>query len=318
MEQATFHQEISEGPSDGAAYWIHADDQVRLRIAAWGVEAATKGTVLLFPGRTEYIEKLGRTAEQLAKRGYASFAIDWRGQGLADRLTENPITGHVIRYSDYQKDVAAMLKAANELDLPKPWFLLGHSMGASIGLRALMQGLPVSACAFTAPLWGIPLSPIQRMMAWPMTWAAQAIGKGHIFAPGNKPQETQCYVLNVEFQDNRLTNDPDMFQYMINQAKTLPDHQIGAPSMGWVFEALKECRNLSKMPSPDVPCIVFYGDQDVVVDILAIKDRMARWPGGTLELLPNAKHDPLSETPKTRDNVLNKACKLFSQAEVKL
>jgi len=29
------------------------------------------------------------------------------------------------------------LKAAEELDLPKPWYLVGIAMGACIGLRAM-------------------------------------------------------------------------------------------------------------------------------------------------------------------------------------
>lgn len=312
MEKATFYPEVADGPANGSAYWIHADDGVRLRVAMWQPEAARKGTVFIFPGRTEYIEKFGRTATEFSRRGYVSFVIDWRGQGLADRIADNPITSHVARFSDYQKDVVAMVKTAHELDLPKPWYLLGHSLGACIGLRAALEGLPVNACAFTGPLWDIHLSPIERIAAWPLTWTAQAVGKGQIFAPGNKRQEDQCYVLSVGFDENRLTNDPEMFQYMVDQAEMLSDQQTGAPSMGWVFEALKECRVLSKMPSPDVPCISFCGDRDVVIDIKAVEDRMDRWPNGTLELIPNAKHDILLEIPEVREGVLTKIGDFFS------
>ncbi|MEO0498857.1 MAG: alpha/beta fold hydrolase, partial [Pseudomonadota bacterium] len=61
--------------------------------------------------------------------GYDAFALDWRGQGLSDRLTDDRMLGHVGRYADYQKDVAAFLEAAQDLDPPKPWFLFGHSLG---------------------------------------------------------------------------------------------------------------------------------------------------------------------------------------------
>jgi len=46
-----------------------------------------KGTVLLFPGRTEYIEKYGPAAADFLARGFATVVIDWRGQGLADRTS---------------------------------------------------------------------------------------------------------------------------------------------------------------------------------------------------------------------------------------
>ena len=137
-QPAPLFADVGAGPADGAAYWLTASDGVRIRIGVWqaapGVDV--RGTVLLFCGRTEYVEKYGRTAAELAEAGYHTIAIDWRGQGLADRLTHDPMSGHVHRFTDYQNDVAAMVQAATDLDLPKPWFLLGHSMGGGIGLRA--------------------------------------------------------------------------------------------------------------------------------------------------------------------------------------
>ena len=132
MESAPLFAEIADGPDGGEAWWLTADDGVRIRVGAWAKDAP-KGTVLLFPGRTEYIEKYGRTAAHLARRGYATLAIDWRGQGIADRLVSDAMAGHVLDFNDYQRDVAAMISAARELDLPKPWHLLAHSMGAVSG-----------------------------------------------------------------------------------------------------------------------------------------------------------------------------------------
>ena len=309
MDKAPFHPQVAEGPSNVCAYWIHTDDNVRLRVAYWQTDKTPKGTVFLFQGRTENIEKYGRTAGELYRAGYHAFAIDWRGQGLSDRLTDDRMTGHVLHYSDYQKDVAAMLAAANALDLPKPWYLIGHSLGACIGLRAIIEGLPVSACAFTAPLWDINISTLQRLAAWPLSWMAQFMGKGHLYAPGTRGES---YVLNTAFKDNSLTHDPDMYQYYINISKSLVDQQLGGPSMGWLFQTLKETQSLSKLPSPDMPCITFCGAEDKIVAIPAAKDRMARWPGGTFHLVKKAKHDVLHEMPDVRENVITKICDLFS------
>jgi pimeloyl-ACP methyl ester carboxylesterase len=90
---------------------------------AWAIgaqESAHQGTVLLFPGRTEYIEKYGLTAVSFATRGYAVASVDWRGQGLADRLIDDPLKGHVEKFSDHQRDVRAFLQAVEDLNLPKP------------------------------------------------------------------------------------------------------------------------------------------------------------------------------------------------------
>ena len=298
------------------AHWINAKDGIRLRVARWPMPQAGKGTVLLFPGRTEYVEKLDRTALELNHRGFGTFAIDWRGQGLSDRLTNNAMTSHVSRFTDYQLDVAAMTAAAADLDLPKPWFLLGHSMGAAIGLRALAHKPPFSAAAFTAPMWDLHLSKFERLAIWPISAAASTLGAGHNFAPGNKAQQRKCYVLSVEFDGNRLTSDPEMFAYMADQAQNLPAHQIGAPSMRWVFETLKELRALRAQTSPAVPCAIFCGDRDVVINIDAAKDRVRTWPNAQFEVMSGARHDLMSELPSIRSKIFDQIQTLFAEAAV--
>lgn len=312
MQTAPLYYEIAEAPENGVAYWIRAVDGVRLRIGLWKNESVQKGTVFVFPGRSEYIEKYGRTVTDLERFGYTALIIDWRGQGLADRTAEDPMTGHVVRFSDYHKDASAMVKAAEELDLPKPWYLIGHSLGACIGLRAVSNGLPVSACAFTGPMWNINLSAVKRAAAWPLSWAVQSIGKGHIYAPGT---DGKSYVLSTAFEDNKLTSDAEMYQYFIRQATTLADHQIGGPSMGWLYQTLKETRALSSIRSPIIPCIAFCGDQDEIIDITAVQDRMKQWPTGKLEVISGAKHDILSEIQLVRERVMVEICRLFIETD---
>ncbi|MFG6526431.1 MULTISPECIES: alpha/beta hydrolase [unclassified Sulfitobacter] len=309
MENAPFFADVAEGPRNVAAYWLHTEDNVRLRVAHWPSEDAAKGTVFVFQGRTENIEKYGRAVEALQSVGYSAFAIDWRGQGLSDRFDDDRMLGHVDRYSDYQKDVAAMIKAAETLDLPKPWYLLGHSLGACVGLRALSEGLPMSACAFSAPLWDINLSAFQRAAAWPLTWTAQLMGKGHSYAPGTRGES---YVLTTRFEDNRLTHDESSYRYYQSVSENLEDQQVGGPSMGWLYQTLKETRALSKIESPDVPCITFCGAEDSIVAIPAVEDRMTRWPRGKFELIPNARHDVLYEVASIRERVFRQITELFS------
>ena len=315
MKNAVFDAEIAEGPANSSAYWLNTEDGVRLRIGLWKPDTAALGSVLVFPGRGECVEKYGRNAAEFGKYGYATLVIDWRGQGLSDRLTGDRMVGHVLRFSDYHKDVAAMLKAAEDLELPKPWHLFGHSMGTCIGLRALINGLPVASCGFTAPMWGIKMTAFQRLIALPLSWATQALGKGHVYVPGDKGQERKSYVLSVDFQDNRLTSSADMYDYMVNLATELPDRQTAAPSMGWLYQALRECKALSSMPSPNIPCLVFCGDKDELVDISAVQDRMSRWDEGQFKMIRDAKHDVLSELPEIREPAIASFCRLFLKAE---
>lgn len=309
METAPFFADIADGPDGGQAYWLTANDGVRIRVGAWS-KGATKGTVLLFPGRTEYVEKYGRAAAHLATRGYATIAIDWRGQGLADRLVKDAMAGHVLEFSDYQRDVAAMVAAAKELDLPRPWHLLGHSMGGCIGLRAAIEGVPVASCAFSAPMWGIQMSQTLRPVAWSLSWSSRQFGMDHLVSPGTSPQS---YVLIEPFETNKLTNDPEMYQYMIDQGRAQPDLSLGGPSLRWLYEALKECRYLSRLPAPDLPCVTYLGTDEQIVDVPRIENRIASWPGGRLEMVEGGKHELLMDAPAIRNMVLDTYCDMFDR-----
>lgn len=303
---APFYAEVARAPEGAEVCWLKATDGARLRAGFW--REGAKGTVLLFPGRTEYVEKYGPAAGEFRARGYAMAAIDWRGQGLADRPLKDRATGHVQRFGDYQKDVAALMALVRAENLPEPYFLVGHSMGGCIGLRAIHDGLPVRAVVFSAPMWGIRISPALRPVAWVLTTASRAVGRGHRYAPGTSPV---TYVAEAPFKGNMLTRDADMYEFMQTQVRAHPDLALGGPSLHWLNEALWECLDLHRRPSPDLPCLTVLGPAERVVDTRPIHDRMARWPGGRLVLEPEAEHEIMMETPPIRTRFYDLAAGLF-------
>ncbi len=307
---APFHSDLSDSPANSRAWWIEADDGLRLRVAHFPAEQA-RGTVLLMPGRTEYVEKYGRTAADLTERGYHVLAIDWRGQGLADRMLDEPMAGHVHVFEDYQRDVAAMLQSVGDLGLPRPLHMIGHSMGGCIGLRAVMDGLPVESCVFTGPMWGIRMADPIRPAAWALSWWGKQIGLGHVFTPGTKPES---YVASEPFENNLLTRDREMWDYMKRQVTSVPELQLGGPSLNWLHEALAETRELSRRPSPAQPCLTFLGTNERIVDSSRITSRMEQWPGGQLVQITDGEHEILMEDVKKRKRVADQICALFDRA----
>ncbi len=299
MQSADLYTDIANGPDGGAAYWTETIDKVRLRLGLWPAAQDTQaaGTVLLFPGRTEYIEKYGHVAEDLAAQGYATLTIDWRGQGLSQRFCDRRLVGHVLDFDEYQLDLAAMLEAAEALELPRPFYLLAHSMGGCIGLRALHEGLDVKAAAFSAPMWGISIAPHMRPLAWISSWLSHHGGKGHILAPGT---EIESYVTTAVFDDNQLTKDADMFSMMQQQATAQPELLLGGPSMSWLYAALVETRALARLPAPPHPAVTFLGTDERIVDPRPIHRRMAGWQSGELMLIEGSEHEVLMEVPQTR------------------
>lgn len=301
LSKAPYYDDVCLGDTPGEAVWVKTSDGLRLRLGLWKAKSA-KGTVLLFPGRTEYIEKYAQCADELGQRGYSTLAIDWRGQGLADRTLDNHRVGHVGHFDEYQTDIAAMMQAVEELGLPQPLYLLAHSMGGCIGLRAMINELPVSAAAFTGPMWGIRIALHLQPVAFIVKNLFPAIGFGHLTPPTTVPEP---YVLNAPFKDNLLTRNPEMWEMMRNQIATHRDLSLGGPSIIWLREALAECDALAALPSPDVPCLSFLGTNERIVHVGRIHDRMNKWPGSRLELVPGAEHEVIMEGPELRKMVFD-------------
>lgn len=309
MENAPLFTDVAEAPAGGAAHWVKTEDGIQIRVAHFS-NAKAKATILLFPGRTEYIEKYGRAAAELLKRGYATVIVDWRGQGLAGRTHANRNFGDVVKFTDYQLDVAAVVAHTRALGMPQPLYLLAHSMGGCIGLRALIEGLPVKAVAFSAPMWGIKMAPHMRPFAWGLSSLSRMFGFENRMSPG---QTSETYTNKVTFEENTLTSDPEAMAYMRNQMVKYPDLALGGPSLRWLNEALREMRNLSTLPSPNIRCVTFLGTDEEIVDPARIRSRMAAWPDGTLRLLSDAKHEVIMELPHIRNDVLDTFTGIFDR-----
>lgn len=303
---APFHADVAGAPAPDHCLWLTADDGVRLRAGYW--TAGARGTVLLFPGRSEYVEKYAGAAADLAARGYATVVIDWRGQGLADRLLPDREAGHVGRFLDYQRDLRAVLGSLPGLGLAGPLYLLAHSMGGAIGLRSLHQGLEVRAALFSAPMWGIAMPRTMRPLAWTLSYALRNIGLGARYTPGGGPA---TYVLDAPFEDNQLTTDPEMYALMQTQMRAHPELALGSPSMHWLNEALRECRQLRHLQPPTLTMQTFLGGNERIVSVPAIEALAARWPGGRLERVPGAEHEIMMEGPETRARFFDAAAELF-------
>ena len=306
-DPAPFRDDLADGPGNGYALWRETPDGVRLRIGVWPAENAV-GTILLFNGRTEYIEKYGRVAVDLTAAGYNVVSLDWRGQGLSARLNRDPMLGYVRKFTDYQKDVATLVATVRDLGLAGPLYLLAHSMGGGIGLRSLLEGLPVRRAVFSAPMWGIYVEPLLRPFAPLLFVLSVALGLGLRYAPGigNK-----AYILETDFKDNSLTTDPDHWKYFCDQLNGERGFWLGGASLHWALEAYRETRILQQSPRPGLPVLAFVGTREEVVDPVQIKAMFRDWPSATLEHTAGSKHEVLMEAPGIRDDIIAKTIAFF-------
>lgn len=310
MDAAPFDHRLAEGPQNAKAYWVNASDGVRLRFAHWPGDGKGNGTVYLFTGRTEFVEKYGRAAQELVVCGYDVIAIDWRGQGASDRLLSARELGHVEEFVDYQLDVDAVVAATEQLNCPEPRYLIAHSMGGGIGLRSLHQGLAVKAAVFSSPMFGRAIPKHLAPLARNFVRLADLLGLGQYRVPGT-PKVS--YAMTTPFEGNDLTTDLEMFNYMKRQIVAHSDMAIAGPTIRWAEKAYADMEVLTKLPPLDIPALAIVGGNEHVVDSDVTKRLMAEWPNGKYICVPNKEHELMMEDPETRQMFFKAAADHFAR-----
>jgi lysophospholipase len=254
---------------------------------------------VLLPGRTEFLEKLTLPAGELVARGFSVAALDWRGQGLSDRLLPEPAKGHVRHFAEYRHDLAALLAEPRVAALPGPRVLVGHSMGGAIALGAVADGLADAprALVLTAPMLGIRLSRGARAAARALTAAGRMAQLASRWPP--MPGARRPYVQRHPFAGNVLTGDEALYRWCAEALAAEPRLRLGAPTLGWLRAAMREMRRLAHLPPPSMPCLVTMGTREVVVDPQAVRHG-ARRIGADFAEIEGARHDLFLERREHR------------------
>ena len=89
--------------------------------------------------------------------------MDWRGQGLSDRMLRRRQLGHIDRFETYLDDLACFFDTIVE-PRTAPVIRLAHSMGGHVAVRAVLERrIAPDGLVTTAPMIALPMS---RLGAW--------------------------------------------------------------------------------------------------------------------------------------------------------
>ncbi|MEM6679794.1 MAG: alpha/beta hydrolase [Pseudomonadota bacterium] len=288
----------------GAAPWdlglaLEAEDGVALRAALWN-PGGPRGLALYLSGRTEFLEKGAMVAAALAARGYAVASLDWRGQGLSERLTPERMRGHVDSFDAFSRDLAALL-AAPEVAREGPVRLaVCHSMGCAIALGAVAAGmLAPGALVLSGPMAGIGFPWIVDRSARVASRLARAAGLAKRWPP--MPNPSEVYVLRP-FEGNCLTHDPALYGWQGDACRAVPDLGLGLPTLGWVAAAYDRMAMMRRLKPLPLPVQVLLGTREGVVSPVAARALATRLDA-RLDLIEGAKHDLFTEATPQRDAV---------------
>lgn len=296
-DQAPFLTLPPGGVPPDRAWWLLTPDGIRLRAGLWRA-AGRRGQILMLPGRSEYLEQQALPAAEFVRRGFDVVSFDWRGQGLADRVSHrSPFSGHIEDFAHFQDDLDAVLAdPLAETGLPR--VLLGNSMGGAIALAALARdGLPVPAAAIlTAPMFGIALGAATRVAAWMLAEAGSRTGFRHHWPPG---RDVHLPYVFRPFEGNLLTGDREIWDWMVETARAHPALTIGMPTLGWLSAARRAMGAVRRVRPPECPILCLVGSEERVVDAGDVTAGAARL-GARLAVVDGARHILLAEAEPMR------------------
>ncbi len=279
--------------SSAETHWVESEPGIHLRLAIW--RGGNRGTVHIFNGRTEYIEKYGDMIGSFYARGFNVTVHDWRGQGLSTRNDTFPERCHIDDFSEFQRDAHAIMQACK--DLPGPRRLFCHSMGGAIGLRYLMGFHDIESVVFSAPMFDIHVPVVLRPFVNSITNWARKNNREWNCVPGTKDQAYETY---EPFWRNLLTTNRTEYVRQAERLESFPELATGGPTFYWYFAAKKEIERLQNLPLPEIPALVFLGSREKVVEASAVKAICARSENFQLIPLKGAKHEAFIERPEIR------------------
>ena len=287
-------------PSGACPRWLHTADGTLLRAAFWP-DAGARGSLIAFPGRTEFVELYYETVREARAMGLAAAVLDWRYQGLNRRPLPDPRKGHVHRFDEYLEDADAYVLAAANAGLPRPWFVFAHSMGGAVAHlhAARSPEEPPDALILLAPMLGLRLGGLNARIASAVAGAGIRLGLGESYLPGVDGRT----IMDRGFRRNPLTASRQEFEMVARFHVREPRLPLGAPTWRWLHEALRATRNLRHGATLGRPLLAIVAEQDRVVDNRRTREILRREPSARIETLAGSLHCPHLERETIRREV---------------
>jgi lysophospholipase len=282
------------GPDDTVTGSITTPDGAALRFARWDSSVKSKGTVCVFTGRGEFIEKYFETVRDLRRRSFTVATMDWRGQGHSSRQLPDPRKGHVESFSDFELDAETFMRQVVLPDCPPPYFALAHSMGGAVMLRLAHAGRRwFERMVLAAPLIDLP----QPRSAWPLRLLMRTLrlaGLGESYVPGSNADRSRA----SGFPGNPLTSDPERYARNAAILARDPTLGIGSPTVAWLDAAFDSMVGFRAADYPALiasPVLMVAAGDDTIVSGAAIERFAARLPAGSHLTIEGARHEILQE-----------------------
>jgi alpha-beta hydrolase superfamily lysophospholipase len=256
---------------------VPAADGLALRAWYWP-RPRPRGVLVLSHGLGEHAGCYRHVAEALGEAlEFDVLAFDYRGHGRSPGRR-----GVVRRYDELTADLRAALAWAARERPGLPRFVLGHSNGGQVALRAALEGEPIAGLILSNPSLQLAV----RVPAW-----KRLVGEVLLrVAPG--------VTLAATLPDALMTNDPE--NLASRRDDPLRHSRISAP----LFFGMVAGGPLLSARAGEigVPVLLLLGGADPVIDAAASRAAFERLgsPDKTLRVYPEMLHEPLNDLDRGR------------------
>jgi lysophospholipase len=218
-----------------------------MHMKKWEAENA-KAVMVIVHGAAEHHGRYKWLVEMWRSSGVHVIMGDLPGHGTTTRSRR----GHIDQFDEYIFEVESWLKEAFKYELPV--FLLGHSMGGLVVIRALQEKhIPLKGVILSSPCLGLAEYP-PKVLEW------LSKGLNYVF-----PKMRFDTNLTVE----KATRNKDVREQDENDSL-----YITKVSVRWYQELLKAMKlafqNIDKLP--DIPILLMQAGEDKIVNKVLVKE----------------------------------------------
>lgn len=286
-------------------------DNIRINFACF-IDKGRKKNLIIVPGRSESYIKYQELSYEFTHQGYNVFIIDHRGQGLSERMLDNPHKGFVNDFNDYASDLYTFITQYVQPASKNPLYLLAHSMGSAIAaLYLATYPNTIKAAILSSPMiainTGMLPKPIAHGLINTVDLVEKHIIKQNSYFPGQKDHRFK------NFTENKLSQSTIRYQIFKNLYQENSQVHLGGVTVQWLKQAhtIKQ-KLLDNSHCFNLPIRILQAGDDSVVDNQAQNEFCSALHKHQPNLCPDTKpvyiagawHELLFEQDKYREKAI--------------